>query len=86
MVSAEIEVDSVIISGEVKGNINAKSRVEIHSPGKLRGNVQTPILIIEEGVIFEGNCQMEKLKETPPLSLLVKEEANGEKESRKVDG
>lgn len=85
-VNAEIEVDNIIISGEVKGNINAKSRVEIHSPGKLKGNIQTPILIIEEGVIFEGNCQMEKLKEAPPLSLLVKEEAKGEKGSQKAEG
>lgn len=85
VVNAKIEVDSVIISGEVKGNMNAESRVEIHSPGKLHGNVQTPILIIEEGVIFEGNCQMEKLKEAPPLSLLVKEEAKGEKGAQKAE-
>ncbi len=85
VVSAEMEVDSVVISGEVKGNINAKSRVEINSPGKLYGNIQAPILIIEEGVIFEGNCKMERQKEAPSLSLLGREEAKGEKESQKAE-
>ena len=86
VVNAEMEVDSVIISGEVKGNINAKSRVEIHSPGKLHGNIRSPILVIEEGVIFEGNCQMDKLKEAPSLSLLVKDEDKGEEGTQKAEG
>jgi cytoskeletal protein CcmA (bactofilin family) len=32
--------------------------VEIHSRGKLYGTVITPVLVIQEGGIFEGNCKM----------------------------
>ncbi|MBW2090621.1 MAG: polymer-forming cytoskeletal protein [Deltaproteobacteria bacterium] len=57
-VNAEINVDTIIVSGEVHGNIKAKNRVEFHAPAKLYGNILSPVLIIDEGVIFEGNCEM----------------------------
>lgn len=60
-VSAEVNVGTIIINGEVKGDIRAKQGVEIRNPGRLIGNVQTPSLIIEKGVTFEGNCKMENL-------------------------
>ncbi len=57
-VNAEINVDTVIVSGEVHGNIKAKNRVEFHAPARLYGNILSPVLTIDEGVIFEGNCEM----------------------------
>src|SRR6059058_1704092 len=50
-VQAEINVGSIIIEGSVQGNINAKRSVELHTPGKVRGNITTPSLYIEKGVI-----------------------------------
>lgn len=58
VVEGDINVDSVIVHGEVKGSINAKTRVELNKPGKVRGDIFTPNLIICEGVLFEGNCNM----------------------------
>lgn len=58
VVNAEINVNTIVISGVVRGNINATGKIEVHRPGKLFGNVKTPSLYIEEGVIFEGNCTM----------------------------
>jgi cytoskeletal protein CcmA (bactofilin family) len=48
-----------VIEGTVHGNIHAKRSVEIHTPAKVRGNITTPSLYIEKGVIFDGSCQME---------------------------
>jgi cytoskeletal protein CcmA (bactofilin family) len=58
-VSAEIDAGTIIIEGQVVGNVRAKRSVEIHAPGRVRGNIVTPSLFIDKGVIFEGNCQME---------------------------
>jgi len=62
-VNAEIKVDTVIVSGEVHGNIIAQNRVEFHAPAKLYGNIVSPVLIIDEGVLFEGNCEMSEMVE-----------------------
>jgi cytoskeletal protein CcmA (bactofilin family) len=58
-VNAEVTVGAIVIQGTVRGNITAKRSVEIHSPGRVRGNINTPSLFIERGVFFDGNCQMD---------------------------
>jgi cytoskeletal protein CcmA (bactofilin family) len=58
-VHAEIDIGEIIIQGLVVGNIRAKRAVEIHAPGKVRGDITTPSLQIDKGVIFEGKCFME---------------------------
>ncbi len=61
VVKSQIHVADMIISGEVYGDIFAENKIEINVPGKLFGNIQTPKLVIEEGVVFEGNCKMKDL-------------------------
>lgn len=63
VIKAQIHVADIIISGEVHGDILAEKKIEITVPGKLFGNIKTPKLVLEEGVIFEGNCKMKDLKE-----------------------
>jgi cytoskeletal protein CcmA (bactofilin family) len=75
-VSAEIDAGTIIIEGHVVGNVRAKRSVEIHAPGRVRGNILTPSLFIDKGVIFEGNCQMEAATSghsapVPPLPFAV---------------
>ena len=58
-VEAEIDIGEIIIQGTVVGNIRAKRGVEIHAPGKVRGDITTPSLQVDKGVIFEGRSYME---------------------------
>ncbi len=58
-VKAEICAGAIVVEGAVHGNIHAKHSVEIRTPGRVRGNITTPSLVIEKGVIFDGQCQME---------------------------
>ena len=60
LVEAQVNVSTVVITGEVRGTIEASSRVEMKAPGKVFGDIKTPTLIIGEGVVFEGNCIMTK--------------------------
>lgn len=73
VVNADINVKTLILSGELTGNIDAKTRVEIHSPGKVYGNIRTPVLVIDEGVMFEGSCTM-KQTEKSKLSIIERKE------------
>jgi cytoskeletal protein CcmA (bactofilin family) len=57
--SAEVSCGTIIVHGEVVGDIKAKSLVELHAPAKVKGNVETPSLMVEKGVIFEGQAKME---------------------------
>ncbi|HSP79945.1 MAG TPA: polymer-forming cytoskeletal protein [Myxococcaceae bacterium] len=65
-VLAEVNAGTVIVNGTVEGNVRATQLVELHAPGRVKGNIETPALIMDRGVIFEGSCKMENLGKTPP--------------------
>lgn len=58
-IEADIHVGRIAISGTVKGTIRADQKIEIHRSGKVFCDLETPALIIEEGAVFQGNCNME---------------------------
>jgi cytoskeletal protein CcmA (bactofilin family) len=65
-VEATIDVGEVIIQGTVVGNITAKRSIEIHAPGRVKGDLHTPALQIDKGVIFEGRSFMEAALQNRP--------------------
>ncbi len=65
-VLGQIEAGTVIIGGEVSGSIRAKYRVEIHQPAIFRGDILTPSLQVDEGVVFEGSNKMSEILDFEP--------------------
>ena len=55
-IKTNINAVSVIIEGLVIGNINATNRVLLMPSAKILGDIKTPELIIQKGVILEGRC------------------------------
>ncbi|MBI5546561.1 MAG: polymer-forming cytoskeletal protein [Deltaproteobacteria bacterium] len=60
-VQAEITVGTITVYGEIVGNIKASQLVELKASARVKGNIETPALTIEKGVMFEGSCKMENL-------------------------
>lgn len=58
-VSAEIDCGVIIVHGQIIGNVRARVGVELHSPARVKGNIETPSLMIEKGVTFDGQTKME---------------------------
>src|SRR4029453_14330948 len=46
VVTAQISGNTVVIKGQVTGDMNTRKRVEICAPGKFYGNIVTPSLVI----------------------------------------
>jgi cytoskeletal protein CcmA (bactofilin family) len=68
----EVSVGTIIVSGKVFGNIHASQKVHLLAPANVQGNIKTPKLIIEEGVTFDGKCEMageQKSSEQKVVSL-----------------
>jgi cytoskeletal protein CcmA (bactofilin family) len=79
-VKANIKAKTVIINGEVQGNIEATERLEILSGGKLQGNIRTAKLKIADGVVFVGKCEMirehEKIEKKEKVEKVKSETAS----------
>jgi cytoskeletal protein CcmA (bactofilin family) len=59
-VHADIKARLAVVGGSVKGNIFASERVVFLSSGKIKGNIITPSLVMEDGVVFDGTCTINR--------------------------
>lgn len=61
-VEGEVECNSLICYGKIKGNIIVKELIEIHPKGRLEGEIflEKPMLTVMEGGVIEGNIKMGK--------------------------
>ncbi|MEK6286287.1 MAG: polymer-forming cytoskeletal protein [Acidobacteriota bacterium] len=55
---AQIDVGVCVVHGELHGNLVARSKVEIRRTGRVHGDVVTPVLLVEEGAVFNGAIRM----------------------------
>ena len=68
-VEADVQVGYAVVDGKLKGNVQAKEKVEIHSTGRVTGTITAPKLVIEEGAFLEANCQTSsKPPQVPPAA------------------
>lgn len=57
-IDADVSVSVAVVMGEVNGSIDAKDRIEVYPPGRIGGDIQTPVISVEPGGIFNGSCAM----------------------------
>ena len=65
IVKGKLGINTLIVKGQVEGEICAAGRMEIHSTGKVYGSIATPVLVINEGGVLEGQCKMNGKIERP---------------------
>ena len=76
-IDGEVHVGRLAISGTVEGTISAEQKIEIHRTGKVFGSIETPVLVVEEGAVLEGDISMGKKTGSRPVPI---EEAKKEKQ------
>jgi len=57
--SAEVQARTVMIDGEVEGNLIAEEQIVLRKSGKVRGDLVAPRVTIEDGASFKGSIDME---------------------------
>jgi cytoskeletal protein CcmA (bactofilin family) len=75
-VKANVKVRSAVVEGRVDGNIKASDKVELKQSAHIFGDLQAKTLIVEQGVIFVGNCNVNP-EGTKIESQSFKEEIKG---------
>lgn len=68
MVEAEVEAVSAVIAGNMNGNVVASDKIELQAKCSMDGDIKTKSLVIEQGAIFCGSCNMKST--SPDLGFL----------------
>ena len=69
VIEADVSVGTLIVlGGTIRGDIRAKHGVELHAPAKIHGDITTPQLAIDRGVVFEGKSHVADPTNKPPAA------------------
>ncbi len=56
-VEADLEVRSIVIEGQVEGDVSASERIELRGAGQIRGSLCAPRLVVADGCRVDGHCR-----------------------------
>jgi cytoskeletal protein CcmA (bactofilin family) len=72
VVHANVQTAGLVVRGELVGNVTATERVELKSTGRVIGDIEAPIVVMEEGAVHDGDCRMTQARTVDtPLALVV---------------
>ena len=80
-IRAQVLAKSVVVLGEVIGNIEATEKVAIRNEGTVEGDIKAPRVAIAEGAKFRGGIDMQQ--QAPPANRSRSEPKAGGGESGK---
>ena len=58
-VQADVYARTIVVKGELSGDLYGSESVTIASSGKVSGNIIAPRVVLEDGAIFKGNVDMD---------------------------
>lgn len=67
VLQAKITAGTVVCKGKITGDIVAKEQVKLRAPAVVNGSVKTPLLSMEDGVLFNGSLEMAQQVPQPSL-------------------
>lgn len=70
-IKANLEASSVMVEGVVIGNIKATTRVMLMPTARVLGDIKTPELLIQNGVILEGRCLISNNLDQPARETIL---------------
>ena len=62
IIDGDVKCGAAILAGVIKGNVDCKTKLILQDNAKIIGNVKANQLVINEGAVFQGSCDM---NETP---------------------
>ncbi|GJL58240.1 MAG: hypothetical protein NPIRA03_10970 [Nitrospirales bacterium] len=58
VIAAKIHAGTIMCQGQLTGDVEARHRVKLLSPAVFEGTITSPLLSMDEGVVFNGTCNM----------------------------
>lgn len=83
-IEGEVIAKSIVIVGELTGNVTADDRVEVASTGSMEGDIVAPRVVLADGARFKGSIDMEQKKGSAPTQTPMKTAAPASEPPRGV--
>jgi cytoskeletal protein CcmA (bactofilin family) len=62
VVHATVRTATLVVRGEVVGDVTASEQVVLESSARVTGDIEAPVIAMEKGAVLDGHCRMTKAK------------------------
>lgn len=71
VIQAKVSAGRILCKGKITGDVVAKERMKLCAPAVITGSVKTPVLSMEDGVLFNGGLEMnQSVREVPQAATV----------------
>ncbi|HUE29397.1 MAG TPA: polymer-forming cytoskeletal protein [Verrucomicrobiae bacterium] len=71
VVHATVRTATLVVRGEVVGNVTATEQVVLEASARITGDVEAPVIAMEKGAVLDGHCRMTKAREADTPHAVV---------------
>ncbi|MCL4538812.1 MAG: polymer-forming cytoskeletal protein [Bacteroidetes bacterium] len=71
-ITGNIDAQAVTVSGKITGNLNVKNKLVLEPKARIKGDIRASKLVIDEGAVFDGKCEMSGEKKPDQKSELFR--------------
>lgn len=87
VITAKVTAGTIVCKGKITGDVVAKEKIKLRAPAIVNGGIKTPMLSIEEGVLFNGTLEMSQgIREVPRESPLHPVGISGQGGIKRING
>ena len=63
-IEATVRAKHIVAQGPLRGDIAAQEKVELLAPAKVEGSIDSPVFLLEAGVLVNGTLKMTSMNPT----------------------
>lgn len=87
VITAKVTAGTIVCKGKITGDIVAKEKIKLRAPAIVNGGIKTPMLSIEEGVLYNGTLEMSQgIREVPRETPLHPAGISGQGGIKRING
>lgn len=87
VITAKVTAGTIVCKGKITGDVVAKEKIKLRAPAVVNGGIKTPMLSIEEGVLFNGTLEMTQgIREVQRETSLHQVGMPGQASMKRVNG
>lgn len=87
VITAKVTAGTIVCKGKITGDVIAKEKIKLRAPAIVNGGIKTPMLSIEEGVLFNGTLEMsQSVREVPRETPLHPVGMSGPTGMKRING
>ncbi len=66
-IDGTLAAKTITVAGRISGKVAAEEKLVLEAKSNVQGDIRAAKLVVDEGAIFDGKCEMKQAGQTPTI-------------------